>query len=878
MTGDRVLVLAVLVLQVWGNIDSPDFARLRGSRNVQSTSPPVKYEQPVVSNECTIDAAPIWSIREGVVRVVLDLQEAQPCVNRLVGPARHAKQTVTALAQYFDSFYAFARIAADPTADNYSFAPEFAEAGLGIFGGEGGGAPAELSKVDLIGGLHGLAASIPESDEEFSVAQWIGPVNDLFNSLRDMHVSWDQRTVAPLQLLNEAFILALISDEGFGVKLVVNSPLDAIVPNGAATPIFEDAEGNVVNSIDGDLPMHWLLKNMVEVPTFPGLGYKSIGARMNVLLNIVRGGIAFGLGQLGTLSALSPEPISVNLTNKSDGSLLEASWQWKVVALQSKENQTCNFTCIIDSAKAQISSQSSGNAKSITDANVLLSMNWQSEAARSLSRASHAKSWESGPARLLSESSPVSNASSQSNASVNVSTADNLPIPEGLFAWLLEPTSATDTYGYFAFRTGDDGTEYGVFKYTTFVLDKSYGMAAPAGWNLVSDDTAVERTYALLQERWEAFAREAKSRGTSRLVVDMVGNSGGLTSLAWQFVQFMHPDLPFSATCGSANRPVPAIFEKWNSINLVPLFEFATYEGLQQQRIDELQGDPVVLKALLSNLHSLTEVTKELQLFTQDEVDNVTAAAANNGLWSALTLLTNLIKADVGNNPFADSGGLPLLESYKHVESQSRGGKARNFTARFRECPATPPRNLTNPFTDIIFVSDGQCGSSCYLASGTSWALAKKYGSRKVRFATFGGIGGSLREARQTLSPTSFPGGNVQADGATAVFKPVAKSVIVQLAVAQIMGDSRLTADLREVWADMVDMTPWYSTQLPQFTQSEAYQLVFGPKSPPAEYVFVPTDIYIPAWLSGLSGANPSSWNMDQLDIMYGAAAKAFTE
>eukprot|EP00931_Biecheleriopsis_adriatica_P006939 TRINITY_DN108283_c0_g1_i1.p1 TRINITY_DN108283_c0_g1~~TRINITY_DN108283_c0_g1_i1.p1 ORF type:complete len:857 (-),score=168.93 TRINITY_DN108283_c0_g1_i1:119-2689(-) len=856
MVGHRLVYSLTLLVQVVCHSDAPEFTQLRGARRGQSKD---QQSQPNGSGECAIDSAPHWSMRNGSVRVAMDLQEAQACINELVGPATHAKQTVTALANYFESFYTFARIAADPMADNYSFATEFEDAGLGIFGGEGGGAPPELSKVDLIGGLNELAASIPDSGD-FPVAQWVGPVNDLFNSLRDAHVWWDVGSSEPLKLLNKAFTLALFSNNTL-VQLRVSTFADEIMPDSTSTPIFEDADGNTVESVDGDQPMDWLLKNLVEVSTFPDLAYKSTGARMNALLNSLRRGVAFYLGSLGTLSALSPDPILVNLTDGRNGSSLEASWQWRVIVLQSEtvDNDTCNFTCMVGNVKAAISSQSPGDAKSITEADLFLSQSWESEPIRTLSKARPAERWLD-PGRFLVEATAE-------NTSATVPAASK-STPEGLFTWLLEPTDATDTYGYFAFRTGDDGMEYGIFKYTTFDLEPR----APAGFT-EEDDGTLKHTLTLLKESWQEFTREAQSRGTTRLLVDMVGNGGGWTPLAWQFVQFMHPDLPFSATCGVNNRPVPAVFEKWNSINLVSLFEFATLEGLQQQRINELENNPAAAHAVSANLASLLKASQDLDVATDDELQQLANAT---GLLDTLGLLTDRLMADA--NPFAAEGNLPLLQSYKHTETQSRGGTPRKFTAKFRQCPSSPSGNLTNPFVDIIFVSDGLCGSSCYLASGTTWALAKKYGNRKVRFATFGGIGGSLYEARQTLSPTSFPGGNVQGSGATAVFKPILKSVMIQLAVAQIMGDVRLSADLGEVWDDMVNMTPFYSSKLPQFTQSEAFQWAFGPDSPPAEYVFVPTDIYLPAWFSDLSGANPASWDMNQLDKLYIAAAKAFTK
>jgi len=225
-------------------------------------------------------------------------------------------------------------------------------------------------------------------------------------------------------------------------------------------------------------------------------------------------------------------------------------------------------------------------------------------------------------------------------------------------------------------------------------------------------------------------------------------------------------------------------------------------------------------------------------------------------------------------NPFSNQD--PVMdEAYRHQSLEMRGGNKRSFTTKMLDCPAGPPGNLTNPFDDIVIVSDGLCGSSCYLATGTAWAVAKKFGNRKVRFATFGGVGGSIAEAKRTLSGTSFPGGNVMSDGAEAVVKPVLRGLLIETLLANVVGSGATFEGLTAAFAEMVSLIPYYSNSLPRFTQSQVYQPSFGHASPPAEYVFVPTDFYIPYWFTRVSGTSPRQWNVSQLEMMYASAAQA---
>lgn len=171
-------------------------------------------------------------------------------------------------------------------------------------------------------------------------------------------------------------------------------------------------------------------------------------------------------------------------------------------------------------------------------------------------------------------------------------------------------------------------------------------------------------------------------------------------------------------------------------------------------------------------------------------------------------------------------------------------------------------------------MSDGLCGSSCYIAAGTAYVLARKY-KKNIRFVTFGGVGGSAEYAHKTLSGTSFPGGNVQYDGVDKVFKPILRWSMLAATLANLAGLEDMLPVIGNFVEYIISMVPYWANQLPGFTQSEMFQPSMGKDALPAEYVFMPTDLYLPQWYYNVDGTKPT-WDNAALANMHLSAAEAF--
>lgn len=458
--------------------------------------------------------------------------------------------------------------------------------------------------------------------------------------------------------------------------------------------------------------------------------------------------------------------------------------------------------------------------------------------------------------------------------------------PGGVFEWLSDTQC---TYGYLAFKNDTEGVEFGVFKYTTFMLGYNIaGCSRQPTWGDSEDGQEKKSRYVLgmMREKWVSFTKEAEARGITRLLVDMVGNGGGLTDAAFDFVRWMLPEVNYKEACGHVKRPVPFIADAWSRIDTLKLLQFQTIDGLRQTRIKELIDNSTAAGLVTKRFQAITHGLAQLRTMgdkgasdsaLQEVWGMFSNASASADKFEIAMNVTVAQYADLGcSSPFTAGEDAEQWElAYKYSRNEVRGTRSRHMSATVLDCPDYESENLTNPFDDMIFVSDGTCGSSCYLASGQTWAVSKAYSNRSVRMATYGGVGGSSHEAKRSLSATSFPGGNVYSEGA-AMLNTAMTCVFVNMNIANLMGDDDLLSQFAGVFDQVAATIPPYSNGSPRFSQSEVYQRAFGPNSPPAEYVFVPTDLYIPAWFHDMGGADSCKWNNTNLDVLYQVAAQGF--
>ncbi|CAJ1332311.1 unnamed protein product [Effrenium voratum] len=245
-------------------------------------------------------------------------------------------------------------------------------------------------------------------------------------------------------------------------------------------------------------------------------------------------------------------------------------------------------------------------------------------------------------------------------------------------------------------------------------------------------------------------------------------------------------------------------------------------------------------------------------------------------------------------NPFtlyltAFSAEGQVFNPFEETRFRRRGGQENvELSALFHveDCVAVYTKQFVdalagvkNPFKDILFLSDGLCGSSCDTAARTAYMLSQQLaveeGTPKVRFAAFGGLGGTAAEARRTLSATSFPGGNVMSSAMGLLYNPVFSVAALGYLAALWAGLESMQTQLAN-FQRLVPQYPYYWEKLPKYPQSEMYQKALGQHSLPAEYYFFPTDFVLPDWYRGIDGM-PNRWNESELARLHWDALGAFS-
>lgn len=246
---------------------------------------------------------------------------------------------------------------------------------------------------------------------------------------------------------------------------------------------------------------------------------------------------------------------------------------------------------------------------------------------------------------------------------------------------------------------------------------------------------------------------------------------------------------------------------------------------------------------------------------------------------------------------FSDTG--QPFDPFGAMRKRRRGGKEDvELTAKFRveDCVSVYTQefvdalaNVHHPFSEILFVSDGLCGSSCDTASRTAYMLSKKIEHQlehdarsssqmssppSVRFMTFGGLGGSADDAKRSLSATAYPGGNVMSSAMGLLYNPIFSAAALGYLAAAWAGLEKMKAEIH-VFRERVPQYPYYWEKLPKYPQSEIYQNALGPDALPSEYYFFPTDLFLPEWYADVQGM-PGEWNETELKRLHLDAAKGF--
>lgn len=813
----------------------------------------------------------------------LSISEALGCLQEVTTPLGPVNQSLHAIADFYEQFYAFRYICIDPAASSQSQEPPF---DYGVYGTpRGGGASAEDAKVDLIHELRALAASLPANP---GINEWFPPANTIFARLRDAHVDWRNGGTKADTVLNQ-FVFILQDDATLAPVQIQVSSASSLEIDGYADARFISG-GKEIESIDGLKPMQWFRVRVLENPAF-NYAYKSLGSRANRMLNSGRVGFAWLGSHMGDVSTLKP---SAEVRFKG-GQNNTWTWTWLLLTRSLRSCPRQDAACIVELLKGPLKASGSlyrdaeeafGQLREAHQHELVDEAPEMPDAAmlKRLAEDSGLRSL----LRISEEHIPGTEAHARAMQQSRIPTEEAFPR-----RWFGDPALSPlgASYGYFQLQREDaTGELFMVLKLTRFYLSED------------EDATATGRVQMQFLNFWKDVVSTAQQHSVTRLLVDLSGNPGGFVDLAYLFVRALHPLLQFSEVCNEYDRPAGSLFEVWTQVNVTPLAIFLNSTKEAKKRMESLT--PEKQEHLIKILHGVTKACISMDVLSYDDYMLIQSAidTLDMGEMDAFTLQETVQvlseSAASFGNPFTlyltafSERGKPF-DPFRQLRTAQRGGRETTLTARFRveDCVSVYTKEFVdalegveNPFSDILFLSDGLCGSSCDTASRTAYMLSQRmeHGTLeapgsipKIRFVTFGGLGGSASSAKRSLSATAYPGGNVMSAAMGLLYNPVFSAAALGYLAATWAGLQQMKAQI-DVFRQRIPQYPFFWEQLPKYPQSEMYQNALGMDALPSEYYFFPTDLFLPEWFANVAGARPSSWNETELRRLHQAAAQGF--
>jgi hypothetical protein len=757
------------------------------------------------------------------------LETALPCLEKAVQlPARNASLMFGSLSAWVDNYYVFSSIARDPAGVAQSTPSEF---GLAVYDG----------KVDLVGGLRALSAKYAAlaGDEPVSMLRAVAAANDLFVQSRDQHLRPYGGTVRGLGNL---FVFLLEAGTSKGVSFTVSLDGKGFnwQPEGAAEPVL-------VSAVSGLEPMEWATRKVVGADVVPcwggitrgaekkykggiGNGYKGLGNRVADFL-LAAGKFrapGFSATFAGDLSRLEQGPINVSLANGTT-----VSWEWSTFGLPPAGPLTPD-----------------PSIQALNDALALTGLNRADLAAVAAPLASGASS-----ALALETSARAAVAVAEEPAPVAASLA---PSEDTEFISSACPADA----------------DYCVLKLTTF--EKGDIPAA---------------TYAA---HFNKVARAAKASGVRKLFFDVVNNGGGNIPLGTLAVKSLLGALPDERICDMFVR------------KLGPVDQFLKDRGIEQSAdfealLNRLITDTPALESYATELaaHNCTGLERMLRhtssIFDALGMLGKSRGSAPPNLSSLSSAAQQALKTCRAGGPIAsqppnvDASAPPTygVADYLRAISQSLAtsvyGASPNDTVNltsytvqdetlnytfpsrslcystFLDFPTVAQQLEPSPFTQVLALSDGLCGSTCGFFSLT--ALFNSIADPTLptfRIVVFGGTGAPPTE--QNLTATVYQGGNVWNSD-----ESYQKWTLYAVLAAFIHASGSFKTPQFQDVDSLAEMIPMYnpynggfSAGNPEWSARANFMAPLGPDSLPSEYYLQRDNFYLREWFydTGVNGTD----------------------
>lgn len=845
-----------------------------------------------------------------------DNANALACLMGLTSSTTAALFTISAYERMYENFYVFADICVNPpdSTQHQSVTPY-----LGVYASDnGGGAAPANAKVNLLSDLRALRTAIETKypgHQNVSLAEWFLPLVQIVQNLRDAHVNFEDELLPQTLVFNKVFASLALDGNAkpfagnaktfFALQMVDLDKVETTVDGTWTAPTFIAATSTgsqvthlgPVKTINGKPVIDWIADTFVTRNGFSGLApFKSLGARMNNILNnyVSLYGVSFNLGVGGlTDPSVLKEQYELVFENGTKRTL-----HWKMVFQLDKpvvdackivngDTWTVDWVCVGNTMLPPLSVP--GNA-------------FQAQYETFESLASILPTPLRPNPRVTSPSTPMGRLLHEEPAVQHVSR--NLkecptPSPNGRKYLFLsdQDRQKCKVFSFYEFPVDAEGKKYAVYKLPTY-------------------DLGVDQL-KLVINFWNEFTAEAERLGVTRMMFDVFGNGGGLTLMAQLTIKMFFPTLSYGELCGASEydkRAGPA-FDAYKSIDTAAASAFVADTAAMDRRNNELQNNATELArvdrlfeqlAAAFDLYDATVKNKDSKA-AAEKIYKVAQAYLDSNpktpelLQAALNKLLVPEKEDAWLNPF-NAGGVdpqkisqgPINVWSQPMVNRKRGGIVGKYTARYLATACNSlftdrkddVAEISNPFKNIVILTDGHCGSSCDTATSTAYALAK-YSSAgratgvKIDFATFGGLGGTAANAKKTLSATSFPGGSVEDGVGSDDIYPAYIHALLQTGGAVLAGQEKSSFGSQILqFLTKLGLPQFYATNTsnPRFTAEEIYEGYIGVLPLPSEYYFRPTDFYLPTFYAGVSGGDPTSWTETELARAYADASQIFSK
>lgn len=770
-----------------------------------------------------------------------------------------AVQHVLALADNFEEYYTFAKIARDPPASSYSLPNNTFPFGITIW---------DQEKIDIVAELRDIAANMTAAGAA-SLFDIGNRVNTAVTTLRDTHVQSVKLTQAGM--LSDLSVDLVWSHSVTNTSLFWASTFD-LLTTGTEFYVKNRRTAEVVESIGGVSAIEWMA-GIANSTTFTWKT-KSLGSRFNSVYGMLFPG-APHLGtaknvwpSLGLMDDMPDGPLDVVYTNGRAGDTI----QWVVSFSKALENVTVGE---LNAQAAVLGTpfMALENGLAVFNGNPP-----PYPEAAAVPDASRRKLKEHVTPRVLQ--------SADSGASYNGTNDGKI---------YGSPSSVEEGFPeipgqYGIYYSSEDGSPYAVWKLQYFTMNATEYITK---WNYLLD-----------------MAAEVNA---TRLLYDITGNGGGDVPTGYLAVACLYPFLSQNvsvlpgpdpnAWTNPYTRPVGPSATTLVSEGLLPFTGSSTpgsvFETIDQllanqsflaERAEYLTANPGgVTDALVNGTLALLEATeilvngttglsKDFLPLIQEGIAQVQEVlVTQNYTVENLNNMFDIILQMIDNTGDGQDGTFSSLSSisavfndrqYIYIESgwtqNMRGGVNATETesiyiffnsyfedwATQNQDPALAAgiQRLMNstgpPFTSILAVGDGKCGSTCDTFSGTAWELSKTFDELPpFRYVTFGGNGDP-----DAIYGTSFPGGNVNDND---ILTP-AWVYTGAMAVGQAWLNVSEVTDAILPLLSAFPMYSAYATNVLGSTQSQMYaRYLGGIDGLPKEYLAIPTDFYIANWWSG---------------------------